>query len=315
MAQIDHFPKDTLGVAVITHNARQHLPECLPKLIHSRLGPKVLVVNSSSDDGTVELAAELGAETWIVARDEFNHGLTREAARRRLATAIVVFLTPDAYPCNDDFLERLIAPLQTGQASLAYGRQLARRDADFIERFARDFNYPKQSQLRSLGDWPRYGSYTHFCSNSCAAWSNAALDSIGGFEATLVSEETVAAAKLLRHGHRIAYAADATVVHSHGSGLIGDFKRQFDTGYARAAFRDLLLASEPDERRGHAYTSQLLRQCLADRPWLLPYVLANTTAKYLGYRLGLLGRKLPRALRRVVSGQDYFWSPTARLPG
>ena len=32
-----------------------------------------------------------------------------------------------------------------------------------------------------------YGSYLRFCSNACAAWSNAALDAIGGFKPTLVS--------------------------------------------------------------------------------------------------------------------------------
>ncbi|MEO1018733.1 MAG: glycosyltransferase [Pseudomonadota bacterium] len=315
MARIDQASKPSLGVAIITHNARRHLTQCLTPLLQSRLRPRVLVVNSSSPDGTVELAAELGAETLVVPREKFNHGLTREDARRQLATDITVFLTPDAYPSEESFLERITAPLVTGQASVAYGRQLARSDADFIERFARDFNYPRQSQLRGLNDWPRFGSYTHFCSNSCAAWNNAALDSIGGFQPTLVSEETIAVAQLLRRGHKIAYAADATVVHSHPTSLIGDFKRQFDIGFARAQHRALLLAYEPDERRGHSYAWQLLTRCLTDRPTLLPYAVTDTAVKYVGYRLGLLGRKLPGALRRLASGQDYFWTSTVRLPG
>ena len=104
----------SIGVVVVTHCARRHLPRCLPPLFRSPLRPRVLVVNSSSGDGTVELAQSLGAETLTVARPAFNHGLTRELARRRLGTDLVVMLTPDAYPLQDDFVERLTAPLRAG---------------------------------------------------------------------------------------------------------------------------------------------------------------------------------------------------------
>ena len=132
-------------------------------------------------------------------------------------------LTPDAYPEGDDFLERLTAPVRTGRAAVAYGRQLPREGAGLLERFGREFNYPAASQVRSLEDWSTFGSYTHFCSNACAAWSNAALDMIGGFRATLVSEETVAVAELLARGERIAYVADAVVRHSHAYDLADGF--------------------------------------------------------------------------------------------
>jgi rhamnosyltransferase len=223
----------SIGVVVVTHEARQHLTRCLPPLFRSRLRPRVLVVNSSSGDGTVELARTLGAETLVVPRHTFNHGLMRELARRRLGTGIVVMLTPDAYPSHDDFLERLTAPLRHGLAAVAYGRQVARQGADLVERAGRAFNYPAESQLRSLADWDRHGSYTHFCSNACAAWSSTALDAIGGFKPTLVSEETIAVAELLARGERIAYVADAVVEHSHAHSLRDAFRRQFDIGYAR----------------------------------------------------------------------------------
>ena len=79
-----------VGVVVITHRAREHLERCLLPLTRSPLQPRVLVVNSSSQDGTVEKAAELGAETLVVPRRSFNHGLTRELARRHLGTPVVV---------------------------------------------------------------------------------------------------------------------------------------------------------------------------------------------------------------------------------
>ena len=121
-----------VGVVVITHRAREQLGQCLPPLLRSPLRPRVLVVNSSSQDGTVETAAELGAETLVVPRRSFNHGLTRELARRRLGTPVVVMLTPDAHACADDFLERLTEPVRSwrGRGGLrAAGRDLGLRPA------------------------------------------------------------------------------------------------------------------------------------------------------------------------------------------
>ena len=74
----------SVGVVVITHAAREHLGRCLPPILGSPLAPRVLVVNSSSGDGTVEEALRLGAEVLVVPRGEFNHGTTREVARKQL---------------------------------------------------------------------------------------------------------------------------------------------------------------------------------------------------------------------------------------
>lgn len=305
----------TVGVAVITHVAREHLPRCLPRLLSSPLRPRVLVVNSSSQDGTVEIAAAMGAETLTVTRRRFNHGLTRELARRRLGTPVVAMLTPDAYPLRDDFLERLTEPVRRGLAVAAYGRQVAGPDCGLFEQAGREFSYPPASHIRSAADWKRYGSYSRFSSNACAAWSNAALDAIGGFKPTLVSEETIAVTELLARGGRIAYVAEATVEHAHRLDLVGAFRRQFDVGYSRRLYDWLLLEGEGDSRRGRRFASEVLRRACRENPAELPRTLAQLASSWLGYRTGLHGHRLPLALARRLSGQDYFWSSEVMVAG
>ena len=300
-----------VGVVVITHRARELLPACLGPVLASPLRPRVLVVNSSSGDGTVERARELGCETWVVPRSAFNHGLTREAARHRIACDIVVMMTPDVRPCGPAFLERLTAPVARGEAAVAYARQRPRPEADVIERIGRAFAFGPKSALRSLADYPRWGTATHYCSNACAAWSQAALDAVGGFPETLVSEETVVAVRLLEAGFRIAYVAEAEVVHSHPTRLLADFRRQFDVGYARALHRRELLSRGRDEERGRRYLAMLITSLLRERPGLVPYAIAHTALRYLGYRLGLVGHRLPVPVCRLLSAQDYYWSSDA----
>lgn len=300
-----------VGVVVVTHRAREHLARCIAPLLASPLKPRVLVVNSGGDDGTVELAHEMGAETLIVAREQFNHGLTREFARRHLGTEITVFMTPDAYPADDAFLERLVGPIVRGEAEIAYGRQLPRADADILEEQGRAFNYRRSSHVRSEADRARFGSYTHFCSNACAAWWTPALDQIGGFKAGLVSEETVATAEILRRGGRIAYVAEATVEHSHRQGPMALFKRQFDIGYARSLAKPLLLERERDEVRGTRFARIVIGKARRERPLQVPGLVVRLAAMWLGYRAGLVGPKLPHPWARVLSGQEYYWNATA----
>jgi rhamnosyltransferase len=314
----ENSPSPSIGVAVITYRAVSLLPKCLPPLLASPLRPKVLVVNSSSNDGTVELAEQLGAGVLVVPRNQFNHGATREIARRALGTDIVVMMTPDATPVSQDLLDNLVRPIVHGKASIAYARQVPRKGADFFEAFPRQFNYPDRSELRSIADVKRLGPQTFFCSNVCAAWSNAALDSIGGFSPTLSLEDAVATVKLLNAGHTIAYCADAVAEHSHNYSLSQEFRRHFDTGYVRAEHRKSLLAQTGDERNGAGYASAMLYRLIREHPHAIPYALANIACKYAGYRLGFHGHRLPLWLKRRVSAQDFYWQnagPRALLAG
>lgn len=298
----------SVGIAIITHNAKHHLPHCLPPLLNSSLKPKVLVVNSSSNDGTVETAVELGAETLVIPRKEFNHGKTRERARKALNTDIVVMMTPDAYLTHEESLLKLIEPLQKGEASISYARQVSHRPHQFFETFPRKFNYPTSSQIRSIEDTKKYGVYTFFCSNSCAAWKNQALDEIGGFDQVLLGEDTVATAKLLRKGHKIAYVAEAEVQHSHEYDLIAEFRRSFDTGIARKSYENLLQCEQGDVSRGGDYVRKMLRELLRVSPLMIPYAIVQCVMKFVGYQMGRCATRAPRWLKRTLSSQSFYWN-------
>lgn len=298
---------DEIGIAVITHQAKHHLKYCLPPLLKSPMKPKILVVNSSSHDGTVEEAETLGAETLVVPRNSFNHGKTREAARKHLATDIVIMITPDAYAEDSSLVETLTRPLRDGTASIAYAKQIPHQGADLFASFSREYNYPEKSQLRGIEDLDTYGVYTFFCSNSCCAWKNSALDSIGGFSHLLLGEDTVAAAKLLRKGHKIAYISEARVRHSHSYSLWQEFQRHYDTGLARRQYGQLFSGAGGDNKRGKAYALALLKKVYQTKKQLLPYAVLQTAAKLAGYYIGKLTLNAPITIKRTLSSQDFYW--------
>ena len=288
----------SIGIAILTLNAEKHLPRLLAHLPH-----RVLIVDSMSTDNTQKEALKRGLELLLIPRSEFNHGTTREKARRHLNTDIVVFLTQDAYLADKGSLDALLRPLLEEKAAMSYARQIPRPEAGMFEAFSREFNYPAEGHIRSLEDVKTFGVYTFFASNSCAAYRNEALDAIGGFSHVLIGEDTLACLKLLHQGYKVAYAAEAQVEHSHNYGLIQEFKRHFDTGLSRQNFAPLLPS---DIHRGRQFAKTLLAKVLKTAPWFLPYAALHLFAKWLGYHIGRNSQKAPKWLKRILSSQPYL---------
>lgn len=297
----------SVGVLLLTLNAEKHLHESLLPVINSTLKPKVLVIDSGSQDKTAEIAKDLGAEVLVIRKNEFNHGATREKGRKLLNTDIVVFQTQDAYPLDETMLNKLVAPIEEGKSEIAYGRQIPHDNSGLFESFPREFNYPLMSNIRSIGDVQKFGVYTFFNSHSWAAYLNSALDKAGGVEIMLSNEDYFTTAKMLKEGFKIAYVSDSIVKHSHSYNLIQEFKRYFDTGYVRKVYPWVTDIVGQAEKRGSRLAGSLLKRTARENPFLLPYAVFSSLVKWLGYRTGYFGSGIPIWMKKKLSGQPYYW--------
>lgn len=298
----------TTGVIILTLNAESEIRLCLAPLLACPLIKRCLVVDSSSADQTVSIARELGVEVYVIPRSEFNHGATREYARRLLNTDIVMMVTQDAYATDQTVIGSLLAPLIAGDADVAYARQLPKPGADIFESFPREFNYPGVGNLRRLCDASKLGVYTFFCSDSFSAYRQSSLDAIGGFPTVLTNEDYFAVARILEQGGAIAYVAEATVLHSHRYTLKQEFQRYFDTGYVRGERPWVQALVGNAEGHGASMVKALFVKLAHTQPWLLPYALLQVAAKWLGYRIGFYSIKAPIRWKKALSGQKYFWA-------
>ena len=165
MIMKDHernMKKLSVGVMFMTYNAEHHLKYCLPPVLNSDIVDEVLVVNSSGTDKTVSIAKEMGADVLIIPRKEFNHGATKEFARKKMRSDIIVMMSPDAYG-KEGFIEALVKPILEENVALTYSRQLPHIGADFFESFPREYNYPAVSELRNLETLKEKGPEALFC--------------------------------------------------------------------------------------------------------------------------------------------------------
>jgi len=297
--------RKTISIVIVTYNAEKTIFTLLSKIDFSKY--KVFIIDSSSIDNTLKICKKFNCIIKTIDKSEFNHGATRELGRGLSNSDIVVHLTQDAIPKNLETINTLIKPLINEEVSIAYARQIPRDDANLIESLLREYNYPSRSQIRSIEDKFTYGVYTFFCSDSCAAWSNKALDSIGGIKPTLTNEDYFSCAELLIKGHKIAYVSDAEVIHSHKYSLKEEFQRMFDTGYVRAKNPWIQDAVGKAGKRGKQYLIFILRKIWVQQPTLIPYAIIQTIVKYLGYSVGYHSKYLSPIMFKYFSSQKYYW--------
>ena len=232
-----------LSVIIPTLNAEKELPALLKALEGQTAAPEeILVVDSESTDRTQEICRASGRVRLLtVRRQDFDHGRTRDEALRQCAGDVVVFLTQDAVPADEKCLEHLIRPLGEAGVAVSAGRQLPRTDATPMEKLVRSFNYPAEGHIRSEEDVARMGIKAFFCSDVCAAYNREIYEKLGGFDFPLkTNEDMFFAARAIRGGYRVAYAADARVVHSHNFSLGEQYRRNRIQGYEIERHRDLL---------------------------------------------------------------------------
>jgi rhamnosyltransferase len=249
---------------------------------------EVIVLDSSSTDGTTELAQSSGCRVVSISRAEFRHGGTRQyAAKLADSTDVLVYLTQDSILADANALARLLAAFEDTSVGAAYGRQLPRPGANPIEAHARLFNYPPVSALRSLASVRDIGFKAIFFSNSFGAYRKTALEKVGGFPLdSNFGEDTVIAGRLLQTGWRIAYVADAQAYHSHAYSCREEFQRYYRIGHLHESEPWLMRDFGEATGEGREFAISEIRYLSKHAPWLIPEAMLRSGLKYLGYRRG-----------------------------
>lgn len=285
-----HVGLKMITIIIPTYNASSSLPTLLAKLDSQTIKDyELIVIDSSSNDNTTDIAQSHRAKIITISLSEFDHGKTRSLAAKQAKGDILVFLTQDAVPYNEYSIENIIKPFENDEnIGAAFGRQLPHPGASVFAEHLRMFNYPDTSYIRVLDDKKSYGIKTTFLSNSFAAYRTPVLKEIGYFKNPMTfGEDTCAGAKILLKGYKIAYVAEAMVLHSHNYTIRQDFKRYFNIGLLHRNESWLLREFGKAEGEGLRYIKSEFKFLLnKKRVYLLPESILRITVKYMAYKLG-----------------------------
>jgi len=299
----------SIGVIIPTYNAGKQMVKCLNAIQGSSFQPRILIIDSSSTDGTSQIAIKMGVEVVSIPKEEFNHGATRQLGVDLLPNAeILIFLTQDAILSSPDSIKNIVAPFVDDKVGAVCGRQLAHPDASAIAAHARFFNYPEKSAVKTKEDIHRLGIKAAFLSNSFAAYRRTALLDVGGFPSDVIfGEDTYVAAKMLHEGWKVAYSSEAACYHSHNYSVMEEFRRYFDIGVFHSREKWFIQTLGKPEGEGKKFVISELRYLLKHAFWLIPSAVVRTGIKLAGYKMGIREQNIPSRLKVKLSMNKGYW--------
>lgn len=307
-----HLPSK-FGVVVPTLNAGAQWSAWIEALQSQTVVPEaVVVIDSSSDDETRNLAQQAGFELLQIKRQEFDHGGTRQLGVEHLLgrVDVVVLLTQDAELADARAIEQLIEAFVDERVGCAYGRQIARSTHSAIARHHRHFNYSVESEVFDRTDLHSMGLRAAFCSNSFAAYRMDSLKHVGGFPlSTIFGEDMLTAVKMMNAGYMKQYVATAVVYHAHDYSVQQEFRRYFDMGVmhtGEALLQDVLRAGGASS--GSAFVKSEISNVAEGNPVKAVSLLLRSSIRLLGYKLGRRYRLLPNSLCQLFAMNKQYFS-------
>jgi glycosyltransferase involved in cell wall biosynthesis len=316
---------DLVTVAIPVLNGGHGLERTLAAVTTQQIDRQLelVVCDSGSRDGSVQIARCHGAAVIEIAPEHFSHGRTRNLLMERSRGSHVAFLTQDAVPADAFWLGRLLAGFSLApDIGLVFGPYRPRCDASpMVARELTDWfrslspsEEPRIDRLDATrrGDPARslLGPRGYFTDvNGCVArgaWQRVP------FRDTAYAEDHLLAHDMMRAGYGKVYLPDAAVVHSHEYTRWDWLRRSFDEGRALRDVYDWVAPLDPrttglnlwglvgaDWRWIQAHRSTRLGH--AETLAALAHSTTHHAARLAGAALGARSQRLTPALVRRLS--------------
>ncbi len=209
------------SIIIRTYNEQKYLSKLLQRIFQQEcpgIEYEVIIVDSGSTDQTLDIAQQFHTNIIHIEKEAFSFGRSLNMGCSAASGEILVFVSGHCIPVSGSWLCELITPIIKDEAAYTYGAQYGNDDSRFSERqlFAR--NFVEKSKI------PQEGFY---CNNANAAllrsvWRQYEFDEeITGLEDMHLSK------RLVEHGYRIGYVAEAPVLHLHNENW-SQVKRRFE---------------------------------------------------------------------------------------
>jgi rhamnosyltransferase len=224
------------SVVIPTLNPGSELEEVLDRLDSQQgcLPFEVLVIDSSSRDGTIRRLAKRGVRHIVIDRKDFNHGLTRNLGLREARGEIVVFLSQDALP-EEGWLAALLEAFRDPDVAGAYSRQVPRPNAnpfvkDQLAHWYASETEPRRQEITGLtrfASLPLEDKLATVCFDNVSSAVRRSVALQVPFRKLPFGEDRDWAYRVLACGHSIRYCPDSVVIHSHGRSVWYQMRRTF----------------------------------------------------------------------------------------
>ncbi len=161
---------------------------------------EIKYILTECDDKTEQLMKDEKIAYEKIKVDDFSHSLTREKSAFNSNGDILVFISQDIVPVNDNWLFELVKPIISDKVDATFSRQICENNS--IEKYTREKNYPIESRVVSKKSIDELGLRTFFFSDASSAIKKDVFINLNGYDQKNlpINEDMYIAYKLIMNG-------------------------------------------------------------------------------------------------------------------
>lgn len=295
-----------ISIIILTRNAGNLFKKVMANVYSQdyKENFEVLVIDSSSEDNTVNIARKYPAKIITINPKDFGHGKTRNLGAKKARGKYLVFLTHDAVPRNKHWLGEIVKDLDKKNIAGIFGRQIARANAVPMEKFF----YFKMYRGKSFLWNKRNIQYDEtIFSNANSAVRKSFLLKHPFPEDILMSEDREWALKMIDKGYDILYQSSALVTHSHDTRTINLFKRYFDFGVSHSEIGNTTNKSSFVGKGASVFLDELKYLISEGKAIWIPRAVLYNFTKFFGLMAGKNQKYIPKYIKLKLSGYGGYW--------
>ena len=299
-----------VSVVIPTRNAGDKFDSVLGAIFKCKAGIEldVNVVDSGSSDNTRDIASRYPVNLIEIAPSRFTHGSARNLGAKCAKGDILVFITQDAIPADQNWLLNLLKNFHDENVAGVYGRQIPEESSSPLERFFLQYLYPEEKSVKQSVNSNDGLLSEIFFSNVNSAVRKSEWERNKFNENLIMSEDQEWSKRMLAMGKKIIYEPEAAVYHSHLYTAKDIIQRNFDSGMSLKGLVNAPL------KRSVAYEMNYLKSGFSFflKNKLYAYLLIfplYETARVLGFFLGFHSKFLPLSFKRCISQNKVYWLP------
>jgi rhamnosyltransferase len=175
-------------------------------------GMEIVVVDSGSSDGTVEIVKSFPTTLLQIPPGSFTYGRALNIGIDAAQGQYIVSLSAHTLPIGSRWLEHLLEPFGDDSVCASYGRQLPRSDASPLEAFGMWYT-------GIMGTKRRVQRSNAMFSNANGAIRRDLWESQRFDESVAGAEDLAWVRIMLRRGYSVVFEPRACAYHSHGAPL------------------------------------------------------------------------------------------------
>lgn len=286
-----------LSIIILVKNGGERLKLLMESLEKQNFSGsfEIIAIDSGSEDESIQILEKYNTKIYEIKPEEFHHSRTRNFGAQKSSGEVLVYLTQDALPINNDLLEKLVKPLQNPEVAVSYGRQIANPDSSDVNTFFYLYFYPDERKVlgKQESNNPKKFYIDHiYVSDVCSAIKRDVWEKLRFTDDVSMSEDKDFALKVLKTGYKIVYEPEATVYHSHDYSLRSLFKRRFQDG---SAFSNIALEGESGFfGRGLKFVTEEMKFLIRKKHFLgIPYAILYNFIHFLGFFMGKHEKYMP----------------------